>query len=144
VKSSWGIESQVVSHCLEKLADISWWTVLDFERTWSIVYLVYSVKLNHRLSLCMALCFLGDVCLFDRDEDTAHSLLTVALEGFTNMDVHRSRGRCMLRLGDLAQKWGDLPKAIELWKDAQPLFERSSQVKDVAEIQARLRDFEKD
>jgi hypothetical protein len=50
----------------------------------------------------------------------------------------------MLRLGDLAQKWGDLPKAIELWKDAQPLFERSSQVKDVAEIQARLRDLEKD
>jgi hypothetical protein len=44
----------------------------------------------------------------------------------------------MLRLGDLANKEGDFLKAVELWKEAQPLFERSSQAKDVAQIDTRL------
>jgi hypothetical protein len=58
--------------------------------------------------------------------------------GFTYMDVHRSRAQCMLRLGDLAKKQGDLSRAVEFWKESRPLFERSVQAKDFAQIDARL------
>lgn len=57
------------------------------------------------------------------------------------MDVHHrihSRAQCMLRLGDLAEKRGDLSQATEYWSTARPLFERSLQQKDVAEIDKRL------
>ncbi|KAJ7732158.1 hypothetical protein B0H16DRAFT_1468726 [Mycena metata] len=54
------------------------------------------------------------------------------------MDVHRSRAECMIRLGDICKKSGDLLKALELWETARPLFERSSQVKRVQDIDERL------
>ncbi|KAJ7023860.1 hypothetical protein C8F04DRAFT_1192984 [Mycena alexandri] len=54
------------------------------------------------------------------------------------MDVHCSRAQCMLRLGDLADKRGELSTAIEFWKSARPLFERSSQAKDIAQIDLML------
>ncbi|KAJ7103912.1 hypothetical protein C8R44DRAFT_808351 [Mycena epipterygia] len=54
------------------------------------------------------------------------------------MDVHRGRADCMLRLGDIAMHRGDFVKATELWKEARPLFERSSQKKDMAQINTRL------
>jgi hypothetical protein len=68
----------------------------------------------------------------------AQNLWIAALEGFTYMDVHRSRAQCMLRLGDLADKRGELSTAIEFWKSARPLFEKSSQAKDMAQIDLRL------
>jgi hypothetical protein len=76
--------------------------------------------------------------LMQNDEVTAISLFTVALEGFTYMDVHQSRAECMLRLGDIANSHGDMLKAVELWSTAQPLFERSSQVKEVQCVDERL------
>jgi hypothetical protein len=54
------------------------------------------------------------------------------------MDVHRSRAKCMVHLGDLANKQGHASKAIGFWTTAHPLFERSLQAKDVAQIDARL------
>jgi hypothetical protein len=65
-------------------------------------------------------------------------LFTVALEGFTYMDVHRSRAECMVRLGDISNQCGDLLRAVELWNTARPLFERSSQAKEVQHIDKRL------
>ncbi|KAJ7084126.1 hypothetical protein C8R44DRAFT_822092 [Mycena epipterygia] len=55
------------------------------------------------------------------------------------MDVHRSRADSMLRLGDLAQKQGDMARAEGMWKKARPLFERSLQGGDVEKIDSRLR-----
>ncbi|KAJ7787404.1 hypothetical protein B0H14DRAFT_2629405 [Mycena olivaceomarginata] len=69
---------------------------------------------------------------------TAISLFTVALEGFTLMDVHYSRAECMIRLGDNFKRHGDILQAIELWNVARPLFERSSQVEEVKYIDERL------
>ncbi|KAJ7866154.1 hypothetical protein B0H13DRAFT_1898218 [Mycena leptocephala] len=77
-------------------------------------------------------------CLGDNDEATAISLYTVALEGFTWMDVHRSRAECLLRLGDISRDHGDLLKALELWEAARPLFEQSSQGKQIEIIDERL------
>jgi hypothetical protein len=99
---------------------------------------VHAYKSKDKLALHKALLFSGDVFLSNKDEDTAHNLYTVALEGFTFMDVHHGRAQCMLRLGDLANERGDISKAFELWKTAQPLFELSSQAKDVAQIDSRL------
>ncbi|KAJ7723147.1 hypothetical protein B0H16DRAFT_1699068 [Mycena metata] len=74
----------------------------------------------------------------ENDEVTAISLFTLALEGFTQMDVHRSRAECMIRLGDISKKNGDLLRALEFWETARPLFERSSQLKQVQDIDERL------
>jgi hypothetical protein len=65
-------------------------------------------------------------------------LFTIALEGFTYMDVHRSRAECMVRLGDISNRCGDLLKAVEFWNTARPLFERSSQAKEVQCVDERL------
>jgi hypothetical protein len=44
----------------------------------------------------------------------------------------------MLRLGDISKGHGDLLKAVELWETARPLFEQSSQAKQVEKIDQRL------
>jgi hypothetical protein len=44
----------------------------------------------------------------------------------------------MLRLGDISNRHGDLLKAVELWEIARPLFEKSSQMKEVQCIDKRL------
>jgi hypothetical protein len=54
------------------------------------------------------------------------------------MDVHRSRGECMLRLGDISKGHGDLLKAVKFWDAARPLFERSSQTKKIENVNQRL------
>ncbi|KAJ7455843.1 hypothetical protein FB451DRAFT_1184133 [Mycena latifolia] len=105
---------------------------------WTVVYLGYTKKLGDKVALHRALQFLGDVFQAEGDSATSTSLFTVALGGFTWMDIHRSRAECMLRLGDLAKDRGEVSKAIELWKTARPLFERSSQAKQITQIDERL------
>jgi tetratricopeptide (TPR) repeat protein len=130
-------DGQVQSFCFEKLGNASQWGADYSMFQWTTMFLVYSVKCKQPLNVHKALQFLGDTFL-QKDEDTAIALLTVALEGFTYMDVHRSRAECMLRLGDISKSRGDMLKAVELWTTAQPLFERSSQVKQVQCVDERL------
>ncbi|KAJ7463193.1 hypothetical protein FB451DRAFT_1180293 [Mycena latifolia] len=138
--STWGLDAQVVLMCMKSFANISCWAESDFDwaARWTVVYLGYAKKLENKLALHQALQFIGDVFQAEGDSATSMALFTVALEGFTWMDVHRSRAECMLRLGDLAKGQGDVSKAIELWKLARPLFERSSQAKQVTQIDGRL------
>jgi hypothetical protein len=89
-------------------------------------HIVHSLRLKEKLGIHKDLQFLGDIFLSHNDEATAISLYTVALEGFTQMDDHRSRTECMLLLGDLSKGYGDFLKAVKLWETAPPLFERSS------------------
>ncbi|KAJ7131112.1 hypothetical protein C8R44DRAFT_731378 [Mycena epipterygia] len=140
LNAAWGNDNQTITYCLEKLADISCWTSTadHLLYRWPVIYLVHVQKTQEKMALYKALRFLGDIFLSEGDEHTAHNLFVVTLEGFTYMDVHRSRGDCMLRLGDIAKNRGDLSKAVELWKEAHPLFERSSQAKDMAKIDTRL------
>ncbi|KAJ7891732.1 hypothetical protein B0H13DRAFT_1887048 [Mycena leptocephala] len=98
------------------------------------------VKCKQKFELHKALQFLGDVFHAQGDQDTAISLFTVALDGFTCMDVHRSRAECMVRLGDISKLNGDELKAVELWQTARPLFERSSQGKQFAHLDEKLAD----
>ncbi|KAJ6452835.1 hypothetical protein C8R45DRAFT_1083299 [Mycena sanguinolenta] len=135
--------AQIASLALEQLADIKAWPAWKEHSKWSIIYLSFACTAKEKLAVYKALLFLGDVFIINADEDTAFSLYTVALEGFTYMDVHRNRAQCMLHLGDLAHKHGNTVAAIAHWKAARPLFEKSSQAKDIAQIESRLADVEK-
>ncbi|KAJ7020335.1 hypothetical protein C8F04DRAFT_1242049 [Mycena alexandri] len=132
-KSGWG---EAVNYCLERLGNITRWEGSPHP-SW-IVFLAHSLRGKQKLGIHKALQFLGDIFLKENDEVTASSLFSLALEGFTQMDVHRSRAECMIRLGDMSKKNGDLVTALELWETARPLFERSSQLKQVQDIDERL------
>ncbi|KAJ7019474.1 hypothetical protein C8F04DRAFT_1321883 [Mycena alexandri] len=134
----WGNNSELVSYCLERLGDTGRWEGSDHDPSWSTVFLAYSLKQKEKLEIHKALQFIGDIFFRENDEFTATSLFTLALQGFTQMDVHRSRAECMIRLGDISEKNGNLLKALELWDMARPLFERSSQTKQVQAIDERL------
>ncbi|KAJ7026018.1 hypothetical protein C8F04DRAFT_1190935 [Mycena alexandri] len=138
LRLTWGKHSEAVSYCLERLADINRWEQSHHPTSWAAVFLANSLKAKERLGIHTALQFLGDVFLREDDESTAISLFTLALEGFTQMDVHRSRAECMIRLGDISNKHGDLLRALELWETARPLFQCSSQAKRVQHIDERL------
>ncbi|KAJ7478196.1 hypothetical protein FB451DRAFT_182425 [Mycena latifolia] len=137
---SWGKTGDVTTYCLERLANVSRWTAADFDwtSTWTVVFIGHAKRSDGKLALHKALLFLGDVFLATGEKRTAESLFTVALEGFTHMDIHRSRGDCMLRLGDIAREKGDLVKATKLWREAQSLFIRALQAKDISQTDLRL------
>ncbi|KAJ6586328.1 hypothetical protein DFH09DRAFT_1432145 [Mycena vulgaris] len=139
LKFAWERDNDIVSYCLERLVDVH-----HRSSTWSIIFLAYSIKLKKKLETHKALQFLGDVFLGLGDESTAVTLFSVALEGFTEMDVHRNRAECMLRLGDISKEEGNIARAEELWKTARPLFERSSQAKQIGFVDERLVDIKKE
>ncbi|KAJ7754447.1 hypothetical protein B0H16DRAFT_1722626 [Mycena metata] len=99
---------------------------------------------KEKLGIHKGLQFMGDIFLQENDEVTAISLFMLALQGFTLMDVHCSRAECMVRLGDISEKNGDLLSALELWEMARPLFERSSQTKQIQAIDERMSRVNKD
>jgi tetratricopeptide (TPR) repeat protein len=129
--------SQMQTYCLEQLGNISCWAHLDGMSSWTTIFLMHSLKRKEKFGIYKALLSLGDIFLYQNDEHTATNLFTVALEGFTQMDVHRSRAECMLRLGDISIGHGDLLKIVEFWERARPLLECSSQVKQVQNIDER-------
>ncbi|KAJ7831203.1 hypothetical protein B0H14DRAFT_3143238 [Mycena olivaceomarginata] len=130
--------AELKSMCLEGLGNASQWGTDYSMFQWTTIFLVYSIKCKQRLQVHKALQFCGDIFLHEQDEDTAIALFIVALEGFTYMDVHRSRAECMMRLGDISNNHGDQLKAIELWTTARLLFERSSQLKEVQCVDEKL------
>ncbi|KAF8199402.1 hypothetical protein K438DRAFT_2114159 [Mycena galopus ATCC 62051] len=97
-----GDSAEYISWSLERLANGNHWTAADWDSCWATVYFVHSLKLKRRLDIHKALQYLGSMFLSQGEEDTAHNLFMVALDGFTQMDVHRSRAECMLQLGDIA------------------------------------------
>ncbi|KAJ7495356.1 hypothetical protein FB451DRAFT_1478078 [Mycena latifolia] len=139
LKFAWGKATEGVTYCLERLGEFHQWKTVDqTASTWTVTFLVHSLKTKQKLGIHQAFQFLGDVYISDGDRKTAHSLFTIALEGFTQMDVHRSRAECMLRLGDISTQDGEILKAADLWERARPLFECSSQNKQIAKIDQRL------
>jgi tetratricopeptide (TPR) repeat protein len=136
--------SQLQTYCLEQLGDTSCWGCLHGMLSWATVFLVHSFKRKEKVGIYKALRSLGDIFHAQHDEHTATSLFTVALEGFTKMDVHHSRAECMLRLGDISMGHSEPLKAVEFWERARPLFERSSQAKQVQRIDERIANISED
>jgi hypothetical protein len=138
LQSSWGTNVDVVTNCLERLGDVTKWEATQWSASWATVFFGHALKCKQKLETYRALQFLGDVFLAQDDLDTATVLFNVALEGFNQMDVHRSKAECMLRLGDISKLQAELPKALELWDAARPLFERSSQARQIVHVDERL------
>lgn len=129
--------SEIEMNCLERLSDIKCRqdNTTDFLR-YSVLFLVHAGKLKDRRS--QALARLGDVFLRRNDEETALTLLEIALEGFIYMDIHCDRGDCMVKIGDIMQRRGDVAVAQKLWKSARIAFLRSSQDRKVESCDERL------
>jgi hypothetical protein len=106
--------------------------------TWTVIYLVTASGLDRKLEVLKTIQSFGKIFFSDGNVSTADTLFTVALGGFTKMDVHRSRADCFLCLGDIARTRGELSRASTLWKHAKDLFARSLQAKDVSKIDSRL------
>ncbi|KAJ7767782.1 hypothetical protein B0H16DRAFT_1520739, partial [Mycena metata] len=139
---AWGVDSQLVSRCLVGLCQCSAQEAHS-NSNWPVVYLAFAQTVKARLALHKALLFMGDFLLASHEEETAETLFTIALQGFTFMDVHFSRAQCMMRLGELASRNGDLVKAAELWTSARPLFKCSSQLNEVAQIDSKIEEASK-
>jgi hypothetical protein len=127
--------------CLERLADLS--TGINSSQTtigWAGIFLVLALRSRDKLAIMKAFCCLGQIsyAYVQGDDDTALSLFNVALEGFIFMDIHQWRADCMVRIGDIWGSHGELLRAVGLWKATRPLFARSSQAKDVSQIDAKL------
>jgi tetratricopeptide (TPR) repeat protein len=139
LRTAWGNQTTAVTYCLERLGSVQLWGVSDQTSfLWTVTFLVHSFKCKRKLELHKSLQFLGDLVKAQGDQETATSLFTVALDGFTHMDVHRSRAECMVRLGDISKLSGDEHKAVELWHTAVPLFERSSQRRQLADLHVKI------
>jgi hypothetical protein len=133
LRFSWGKDSAMVSSCLDGLSAVERRTSTSTCQ-WTTVFFAHSLKSKKTLDIYKGLQFLGYFFLTQRDLDTANALSTVALEGFACMDVHRSKAECMLQLAEIFMKNGETAKAVEHWREARPLFERSSQAERVAHI----------
>jgi ATP/maltotriose-dependent transcriptional regulator MalT len=105
---------------------------------WTGILLGLALKGNHKHQTMQAFRCLGLIFSAQGDYETALSLFNVALDGFTFMDVHRWRADCMVQIANILNNQGEVMKAVELWKAARPLFERSSQMKDITQIDEKL------
>ncbi|KAJ7028296.1 hypothetical protein C8F04DRAFT_1266013 [Mycena alexandri] len=138
VQASQGKDGEILVSALGMLANSERWNFLPSLDNWSIVFLVHVLKSREQLEIHRALQFLGEGFLHRHESETAKNLFIVALERFAQMDIHQNRAECMLHLGDISCRGGDWLQAVELWTAARPLFERCSQIKEVAKLDARL------
>ncbi|KAJ7273839.1 hypothetical protein C8J57DRAFT_1594468 [Mycena rebaudengoi] len=134
-----GISIEPTLLCLERLGDHST-GMNDIQITlrWTGNFLGLALKCKDKHQTMQAFRCLGQIFAAQGDDETALSLFRVALDGFTFMDVHRWRADCMARIADILNDHGEVMKAVELWKAARPLFERSFQMKNIVKIDAKL------
>jgi tetratricopeptide (TPR) repeat protein len=133
------ISTELALHGLERLSDFST-DMNDIQTTlrWTGTFLGLALKCKDKHQTIHAFRCLGQIYSAKGDDETALSLFKVALDGFTFMDVHHWQADCMVRIADILQDHGEVIKAVGLWKTARPLFERSSQMKDITRIDAKL------
>ncbi|KAJ7752592.1 hypothetical protein B0H16DRAFT_1723523 [Mycena metata] len=131
--------------CLERLADL-WNGMHNIDDTfhWAGIFLASAQKAKNRLAIMKAIRCLGDVLAALNDEETALQLFEVALKGFSSVGVHAWAASSMVRISGILEKRGSksglvsLERAVELLREARPLFERSSQVKQIGLVDSKL------
>jgi tetratricopeptide (TPR) repeat protein len=133
------IDTDLALLCAQRLGDLSTgMNEIPNTLQWTGIFLGLALKCKDKHQTMQAFRCLGQIFSAQGDDETALNLFNVALDGFTFMDVHRWRADCMVRIGDILNNRGEVTKAIELWKTARPLFERSSQIKDVIKIDTKI------
>jgi tetratricopeptide (TPR) repeat protein len=134
-------DRELAWHCAVKLADSTKPVHAETESArWAVIFLAFALcpRVPSPLMVHQALQHFADVLARQGADDAALNILAIALDGFTQMDVHQSRAECMRTIGDIYMRLGDLSKAQEIWEAAWPLFRRSEQKKEVTSIDERL------
>ncbi|KAJ7824511.1 hypothetical protein B0H14DRAFT_3145662 [Mycena olivaceomarginata] len=94
--------------CLEMLGDLRHGmsnveTTFHWAGTFFAAVLVYrDVVLTYQALRC-----LGDIFLAEGDDETALNVFNAVLQGATEMDAHRRRADCMVRIGDVLMARGE-------------------------------------
>jgi hypothetical protein len=104
-----------------------------------MVYFAFERKTKQLPGTLTALRCLADIYTVLGDEETALNLFHMALEGATKLDIHHLRAECMTGIGDIMMRRGNPVQAEEMWTNAHPLFASSSQMKDAALIEERIK-----
>jgi hypothetical protein len=139
-----GLYSSIQSFCLAALGDPKHGMHNATETLhWAVASLAFVQKMKQRVDTLNALRRLADVHSILTDDETALNLFHAALEGGTNIGIHRLRAECMVGIGDIMLRHNDLVQAKEMWTGAYPLFVRSSRMKDAAAVEERLRQLSK-
>jgi hypothetical protein len=125
--------------CLEQLADHTYGMYnLDTTLHWVCVYLACGLGTSNTWTTIHALRCMGTLFSACGDHETALSVFQVALDGFTLMDVHMGKGKCMAGMAEILERKGEIARAKELWSASRPMFERSGQARSVAQVDASL------
>ncbi|KAF8192370.1 hypothetical protein K438DRAFT_1762368 [Mycena galopus ATCC 62051] len=111
---SWGKHNELVLLCLESAGNIRRWDrdYYGWTSPMAVVYFAFALKRKERRATYQAIRYLADICFETCDFSAAQSLYTLALEGFSLMDIHRGKADCMARLGDIAEQNGQLRQAV--------------------------------
>lgn len=135
-RSFYGKDSNIIAFCLERLGDVTKWgpSSLNWTSSWTIVFLAQAVKLHKKREIYQALQYLGDIFRLECDTSAAMSLFALSLHGFSQMDIHRSKGECLERIADIMSEKGDKAGAVKLSTEAHALFEKSLQGNNVSQM----------
>jgi tetratricopeptide (TPR) repeat protein len=126
IRKARGASAAVVSTSLQKLGDIRL-GLCDLSSTvrWATVYFAFAKNTGSVLYIAWALRLLGDISRNQGDDETASTLLQVALDEFTRMEIYQGRGECLLGLADIADQRGDRAVTLEYFSEARDMFEKS-------------------
>ncbi|KAJ7030208.1 hypothetical protein C8F04DRAFT_1114236 [Mycena alexandri] len=129
-----------VLFCMERLADISYrsWDHVGALR-WNGICIALAVRTSNRLGTLKGLKRLADIYVTEQENDTALTLLDIAVQGFESMGVHLCIAECNVQISAIWESRGDLLRAIKSLEDAIPRLQRSSQVEKAARIEEDIR-----
>jgi hypothetical protein len=82
---------------------------------WAVVNLAFVQIAKNPVGTLHALRRLADLHLSLEDDETALHIFHAVLEGGTKMDIHRLRAECMVGIGDIVLRRGNLIEAKEMW-----------------------------
>jgi hypothetical protein len=134
-----GVYPDIPGSCLASLSDAKYGmthTVQTFR--WAVIFLAFTQKRKEHLNTLHALRRIANIFISFKEEETALNLFHIALQGATQVGIHRLRAECMVGIGDIMMGHGDLVEAKGMWEAAHPLFIRSSQIKDATAVEAQL------
>jgi tetratricopeptide (TPR) repeat protein len=125
--------------CLSKLGDLEY-GMHDRSVTfgYALALMAYAQRSENLVSIYHALRCIGDIFAAEGDDATAVNLFTAALGGFSEMDVHRNKGECLVRIAGVLERRDELTEAASLLRQARILFDRSSQAAQISRIDQRL------
>ncbi|KAJ7268432.1 hypothetical protein C8J57DRAFT_1612495 [Mycena rebaudengoi] len=106
---------EAAAFCLERLADVQ--NEMNHVHDvwhWAGTFLAFSVVTKNSLTLMKAIRCYGNLFAVSGEDSMAFTLFQVALEGFTFMDVHRWKAKCMIDIGDILERRGELHKSMAL------------------------------